>query len=182
MRRLAFIALSGLLAVSTGVVFGQENQPEPDRLFTIHIHTDRDRYPTGTEIRIMVDKTNITESPINCSISGSDGARYVMDVRYEDGPTEKTEELNETLHPKPRKPDEFYSSTSSSMNASCKPGETQKDWITVTKYFHMTNPGRYEITFSQETFPGEPKKSVLVKSNTITITVLPADDPQSTEK
>jgi hypothetical protein len=44
----------------------------------------------------------------------------------------------------------------------------------------MKKPGKYSITFSKGTNPGQPN-NIVVKSNTITITVVapePADAPQ----
>jgi hypothetical protein len=58
-----------------------------------------------------------------------------------------------------------------------KPGESCNSIVNVSNYYDMSKPGTYSVTVSRESPPGLPEESPTVKSNTITITVLPADDP-----
>jgi hypothetical protein len=58
-----------------------------------------------------------------------------------------------------------------------KPGDEQELEVPVSECYDMTVPGRYDITFIWESDPNDSQKNVLTKSNTITLTVLPADEP-----
>jgi hypothetical protein len=97
-----------------------------------------------------------------------------MDVRDEDGPAEQTERLKRILHPPPPNPDDISSMTGSDMSDSLKPGQTGQVEIPLTVYFRMKKPGKYRITFSKGTDPGQ-QDNIEVNSNTITITVVKPD-------
>ncbi len=53
-----------------------------------------------------------------------------------------------------------------------QPGHAQTFHVELSLYFDFGTPGKYEITFSRGTDPGQPD-NVDVKSNTVTLTVLP---------
>lgn len=50
-------------------------------------------------------------------------------------------------------------------------GKSVKFTLWATAQYDMSEPGTYEITVTRETAPGNPEKSLTVKSNTVTIVV-----------
>ena len=66
------------------------------------------------------------------------------------------------------------------------PGKTRVFEVPLSAFFDLSTPGKYEITFSRGTDSrgayGRGPDNVDVKSNTITITVLPAGSPQPTQQ
>ncbi|HTW45929.1 MAG TPA: hypothetical protein VMD58_10315 [Acidobacteriaceae bacterium] len=97
---------------------------------------------------------------------------YKMDVILDGSPAPFTK-LYTRLHEKrdPNAPVIF-----DSFLGTLKPGQSQNFSVTVSDYFDFSTPGHYEITFSRGTDPGQPDNAV-VQSNTITITVIPANTP-----
>jgi hypothetical protein len=168
------VLLIGLMFVSYGVCSGQAAPVKPAAIFTLQIHAEHDTYKSGDVILVRVNKKNITKKLINCTIS-DDPDMYLMDVMYEGSSADETDLLKEALRP-PR-PGEIGGYMGSAEAAFCPPGKIIERNMLLTRYFKMAKPGRYTITFSEQTFPGEPQKNVLVRSNTITVTVLPADNP-----
>jgi hypothetical protein len=63
-----------------------------------------------------------------------------------------------------------------SDKAGLNPGQSVKFSLWVSSDYDMTIPGTYEITVTRETDPWNPKKSVTVKSNTLTI-IVPEPEP-----
>jgi hypothetical protein len=44
-------------------------------------------------------------------------------------------------------------------------------WVSLAAKYDVSRPGTYEVTVSRETDPDHPDKSVMVKSNTLTVIV-----------
>jgi hypothetical protein len=61
-----------------------------------------------------------------------------------------------------------------------RPGESKIDYAQVSDWYDMTKPGTYTIQVSAHV-TNDPKSDV-VKSNIITVTVLPADDPPTAQQ
>jgi hypothetical protein len=57
------------------------------------------------------------------------------------------------------------------IDRGLNPGESVKFTLWVSSEYDMTVPGTYEITVTRETDRWNPEKSVIVKSNTLTIVV-----------
>jgi hypothetical protein len=68
----------------------------------------------------------------------------------------------------------FVSFDGSIALSTIEPGRTHTFYMPLTRFFDLSAPGKYKVTFSRGTDPGQPD-NVNVKSNTITITVLPAE-------
>jgi len=94
---------------------------------------------------------------------------YVIDVRDEEGsPVPETELMRELRDPNHR-------GFGSGMLFQYKPGESWKEELMVTLYYEMSRPGKYTIQVERKL----PKELGIgtVKSNIITITILPAEAP-----
>jgi len=167
MKRIILAALLGLLAITTGSVSAQTRTTKTSP-YTLRIHAEKDTYKSGDGILVIVDKTNVSGKTQNLSQSGTPGSWYRMDVRSESGPAEQTEDLKEILHPAAVGP--LVDVNNATIAYSLKPGQTAHQNIPLTMYFVMTRPGKYKVTLSEGTDPGQPD-NVEVKSNTITITV-----------
>ena len=117
---------------------------------------------------LVVKLTNISKQVIDRALCDSGGEQYNLEVVYDGVPVEKTDaEL------KWRKQHETGPCTGLPRVEHTKPGEDRFD----TLYYNTTKPGTYEITVTKETSPGQPEKSVTVRSNTLTIEV-PEPEPE----
>ena len=79
----------------------------------------------------------------------------------------------------------LHRSTVSLRPVALAPGEQFHDYTTLSRLFDLTKPGTYAVTVKQDIrldhATPEPSR-VTATSNTITVTVLPADDPSSARK
>jgi hypothetical protein len=179
MKRFTLVLSFCLFAICVANILGQSNAGKAKAQFTLQIHTAQDTYKSGDGILVLVDLANISQQNFNeCREVGD--AWFNMDVRGESGPAEQTEKLKRILHPPPPNPDDISSMTGSEICDSLEPGKAGQEEVPVSMYFRMKKPGKYSITFSKGTNPGQPN-NIVVKSNTITITVVapePADAPQ----
>lgn len=56
-------------------------------------------------------------------------------------------------------------------NIGIEPGDSRMHWVSLAAKYDVSRPGTYEVTVSRETDPDHPDKSVMVKSNTLTVIV-----------
>jgi len=173
MKKLMLFASFCLLATCVVRISGQSNSGKAMPQFALHIHTAQNTYKSGDGIIVLVNLANISQENLN-ECRGVGDAWFKMDVREEKGPAEQTDELKRILHPLPPNPDDISSMTGSEVCNSLEPGHTGHEEVPVSMYFRMTKPGEYKITFSKDTNPGQ-LNNIVVKSNTITITVVAAD-------
>ncbi len=95
-----------------------------------------------------------------------------MVVLFDNKPAETTNEYRRIFSP----PKEGALLTTDWAFWTIKPRHSQTFYVELSLYFDFSKSGSYKITFIRGTDPGQPD-SVDVKSNTITITVLPANNP-----
>jgi hypothetical protein len=124
-------------------------------------------------VEVTVRERNISGHMINIGRPLNPDAWYKMSVFRDGNPAPLTEFYRQRIAPRKNEP--TVSETMDSLLGTLKPDHTQDFRVTLSRYFDMTSPGKYEITFVRGTNPGQPD-NVDVTSNTIIITVLPADD------
>ncbi|MGA3371210.1 MAG: hypothetical protein ABSC48_05560 [Terracidiphilus sp.] len=130
------------------------------------------------KISVIAKEKNISRYAINIDRPSDRGEWNTMSVMFEGHPAPITELYREILnakkYPKIYDPNVPLRPPISSFAPTVEPGQFQTFEVPLTAYFDLSNPGRYEVTFSRGTNPGQPD-NVEVKSNTITITVLPPE-------
>jgi hypothetical protein len=166
MRRLTFALLAPVALAS--VLVAQEPGKQP---FSITISTDSPKVETGSDVDIRIKLFNTSDQAVDCSRWDSNGLdrRYIYDVRDEDG---KSVEI----------PGEHHELRGGSWRGPCElaPGESTNSGSRLSALYDFSKPGQYLVQVSR--YIGTNEKRGVVKSNTITITVVepppPAAAPQ----
>jgi hypothetical protein len=142
--------------------------------FTLHISTRESSWTVGRIGTVIVKEKNMTDHPIDTSRPSDSCLRYRMEILRDGVQVQKTESMLLSETP-PKGPHNEIGPFFSIL----KPGEVVQFEVPVSECYDMTVPGSYQITFTWESDPSQPDKNVQARSNTITIAVLPADDPQA---
>ncbi|MGA7560746.1 MAG: hypothetical protein WCF61_14125 [Terriglobales bacterium] len=159
---LSFWAAQALAGVSVAAP-KQVNPP-----FSITISTETPTIRARTGLSIMVRITNTSNHDINASsvyvdgVAGIDGS-YDEDVRDSKGNLAKRKQ--------PQEADPNAPVTMSHRLRTLKPGESTGSVTGVSRQYDISQPGQYVIQLSRR-ISDNPKDGV-VKSNKITITVIP---------
>ena len=166
------LALYFLLAGSgmQSAVHGQVPNPEATRPapgFTLTLSEGHRGSIASTYQVLVVKLTNVSNEVMHRAVCDSFGGLYDIKVVYNGFPVEKTAAQREWR----KRMDTGPCDGGSAIMENTDPGGTRHD----TLYYNTPKPGTYEFTVTKETFPGEPEKSVTVRSNTITIVVKPED-------
>jgi hypothetical protein len=170
---------SYLFLISVASVLGKGQNPSPE--FTLAIQAERQSVEVGQTVVINVTRQNITDQTIDDNRTTNPMEYLTFRVSRDGVPVAETAELQK-MHGRGLAPGEVQTIVTSPYFAKLKPGESSHDTVEVSHYYDMSKPGTYSISALQETRPGLPEKSVSVKSNTITITVLPAGDPSAAQQ
>jgi hypothetical protein len=99
------------------------------------------------------------------------GHWYRVDISRDGGPVAKTREM--LRHEEPPTDGEF--TTNGPFFLTLRPGKDAETDFRMSDYYDMTEPGAYEITLTEEADPFHTHKIMVVQSNTIKITVVPAE-------
>ena len=171
MTVLPFLASVGMLsAVGAHHATAQETKA----VFTIDIAAKDENPKTGQVGPLIVKEKNVSAHEIDLGRTMDQNTWYRIEIRRNGGPVPKTEEMRRR---------EARQKTADSMASpfflTLKPGEEAQFDLPISSFYEMTEPGVYEITLAREADPEHSGRTVTVKSNTISITVLPADDPPS---
>lgn len=190
MKKIGLYVLSLLIGMQAAVLFSHARQKtEPTFALSIEEKPLSAENTPGTHL-VLVKYTNIpaTVQWDSCVVSPW---VYSLAVLRDGTPmerrtkaateTESQEEGND--QPGRHKIRVFDSGpVCSKLARGIDPGQTVKFTLWATAEFDMSVPGTYDITVSRETDRGHPERSLIVKSNTISITVLPTDNPPSTKQ
>jgi hypothetical protein len=128
---------------------------------------------------VIAEETNISSHTIHFGRSSDPGECFKMSVLLDGHPAPVTERYRKLITPIEHGPTDVI--MMSTFDVKLNPGQSTIFKIPLTAYFNLGSPGRYDISFIDGTDPGQPD-NVEVKSNTITITVLAADDPPPTQQ
>jgi hypothetical protein len=162
--RASLLTLMVFAAISSG--FGQTAKPP----FTITISADKPTVVAGSHVYIKIKLTNTSDHNVDRSTAYSNGLdrKYIYDVRDEDGKSVE-------------KPGEHHELNGVSLAmGELAPGDSVDGETRITTLYDLTKPGQYTVQLSR--YIGNDEKQGVVQSNTITITVLPAEDTSSTQK
>jgi hypothetical protein len=161
MRRLS--RLMGLLLISSTLALG--TSPDKSSPFSIRITTDKSEVKAGSDIFIKIQMTNTSSHTIDCTKVPSNGSdiAYQYDVRDMSGnPALKVPKE----HPEIGAPFHVWPCV-------IKPGEsTTLDQNLINREYDMSRPGKYAISVSRF-IEGDRKGAGIVKSNVITVSVIP---------
>ncbi|MFZ0662173.1 MAG: hypothetical protein WAM66_05730 [Acidobacteriaceae bacterium] len=157
--------------VGRGITPAQKHQPD----FSLTISTGEETARAQgkqTYVGVNVTEKNTSPHTINIGRPANPADWYQMAVLFDGSPAPFTN-FYKQLH---QKRDPNAPIIADSFLGTLQPGKSRNFGVALSAYLDFSNPGTYEITFSRGTNPGQPD-NVDVKSNTITITVLPANNP-----
>jgi hypothetical protein len=162
----------GLLIVGSAEGACKTSKPKPDRSLTISTEVTTVKAQKEMAILVTVEEKNTSHHKIYFLFPDPD--RYKISVLLDGRPAPTTEMYREILNPRALPPN-VLPTWSGGWNW-IKPGKSEISAVPLSMYFDLSAPGKYEITFVEETNRGQPN-SVEIKSNTIHIIVLSADAP-----
>ena len=164
-----------MLGISCFAYAQSTNQP-----FTLTVSALKSQVKVGDPVFIEVTMLNTSDHEIDCARNSSNGLdrNYQYEVNDEHGPVPKIEKkYHGGFNPSP---------------CALEPGESATgDGGLISRLYDFSQPGTYTIHVSRpiwgddqrpNTTSKEDTEPSVVKSNTITITVLPADDPPASKK
>jgi hypothetical protein len=161
MRRICALFLIFVSSAAISTSFGQTTK-EP---FTINISTDKQTVEAGLDVYIKIKLTNTSDEVVDCSSSDSNALdrRYIYDVRDENG---KSVEIPGD-HPE--------LGGGSIQFCELAPRDSRTSGSRLSTLYDFTKPGQYTVQVSR--YVGKSAKEGVVKSNTITITVVGPQAP-----
>lgn len=153
-------AIPPLLAFAS-VILAQANPSKPT--FSLSISAPNTEIALGGEVSIKIRQTNLSDQTIDCSAHVGSGVNYSFgyDVRDQHG----------TAAAKVVRPHPDLSATYNFRPCDLRPGQSKTADTLLSRIYQFKEPGEYTIQVSRPD-TGNPGGGV-VKSNTITITVLP---------
>ena len=151
------LLLACMISASTSVAIAQTAK-DP---FSITISADKPTVVAGSRVYIRIKLTNMSDHVVDCSSAmvGAFDRRYLYEVLDENGKSM----IKTDIDP------ERYQFCNLDPGESTGNGERLIRWL-----YDFTKPGTYTVQLSR--FIGNDEKQGAVKSNTITITVIPADN------
>jgi hypothetical protein len=127
---------------------------------------------------VIVKEKNVTNHLINNTRPMNPCFWYRMEILRDGVQVPKTEDMIRRESPSK---EEIYST--GPFLLTLEPRKEEQFEIPVDQCYDMSVPGRYQITFTWERSDiNDPNKLIQTKSNTIIITVLPADEPTPGKK
>jgi hypothetical protein len=165
----AFFCGAALLAFVPSYLAFASSAQHP---FSITISTAQNSFKSGSEIRLQVVLTNTSDHSfsIGRAIDGTSPvvAGYLFEIHVDN---EKGNSPPETKYERALRgngsPEDLPVSSGIGMNLSA--GQSSKDALAVNKFYDLSEPGKYKIQVQWT----NPTSKIVVKSNTITVTVTP---------
>jgi len=143
--------------------------PGPKQLFSLTIAAPKEPIRSGKEFCLLVTVTNTSDRAISFITSPGpipeDGFRYEISVRDAQG---NAAAPSANLHTKDRRiPTEYESRIARTLRTN----ESFVDQITVTRFYDLSQPGKYTIWVALPIPPRQNLGEGNVRSNTIIVTV-----------
>lgn len=156
MRAFCILLLFCAASACVGAAFGQTARVP----FSITISTDKPVVEAGSRVYIRVKITNTSDQPVDCTSAYTNGLDRGLDydVRNEDG----VSLLKPDIHP------EHY--PMSLQDCSLEAGKSKEIESRLNWLYDLSSPGKYSVSVSRRI--SDDGKSGMVKSNTITITIV----------
>jgi len=161
----------GLIPVQSSVAASKPHKHKPD--FSLILSTDNVVVESHKDMDIEIDvkETNVSHHKVNVGrLVEEPGAWYSMRVLLNGRPVPTTAVYRDMLAPK--KPDPNAPVEFNPIPGVLPPRKSKTFEIPLSRYFDMSTPGTYEITFWRGTDEGQ-ADNLDVQSNTISITVIP---------
>lgn len=164
-----------LFAAGNAHAMPQSHKHKPDFTLTISINPEPlAPHSDGRKaVSVLVVEKNISKHRINVGRLRGPDDWYTMTVLRNGNPSPFTEEYKRAHQFDPNASVEV-----SPYTGMLKPGQTQTFEVILSEVYNLSATGQYTIAFSRGTDPGRPD-NVEVKSNTLKIAVLPAENPTS---
>lgn len=161
----ALLIICGIVAAACAG-FGQPGKAP----FTLTISTDKPTVVAGSHVFIKITQTNTSDRSIGCAAGDSNG--FQIAFRYE-----VLDEAGKSV----KIPGEHHELRGFSWRGPCNlaPGESTSRDSQITALYDLSKPGKYTVQVSSQASSDE--KDGVIKSNVITITVLPAEGPPTTQ-
>lgn len=150
-------SIAALLPLLAPAVFAAGQKPNPP--IAITISTLNTTIVSGSRIRLDIFTTNSSDQLVVLPSSRMDPEDAGITIRNSEGATLK-----------PRESAPKREGTGSHFGAYIPPGEKIDEALPLDKWFDLTTPGKYDVEVEKRVhgFKG------VAKSNTLTITVIPA--------
>jgi hypothetical protein len=176
MRSIRLVALSllGFAVVASGFAAPPTvriHRPDFKLAISAKKNTHNYWWDAGTPINVKVRNVSLHTVAAGRWL-GHPGVCYTIDVRQNGHPAPMTELYREIIAPKQDDPNVLE--TWSPFFVPIKPFRSHTFEIPLQRYFNLSATGKYEVTFTAGTNPGQPD-NVEVNSNTISITVPSAE-------
>lgn len=139
------------------------------QLFSLTVAAPSEPIKSGAELRLLVTVTNTSDRSIGFirspGVPPDEGFRYEIEVRNAQGRSAPPSAYLRDLKNKPT------ASFESRQARWLKPGESFVDEIEVTKFYDLSQPGKYTVAVARDIPPGQNLGEGKVKSNPVTVTV-----------
>jgi hypothetical protein len=171
MKRLSTLAFLSLVAFS-GFLAAQDQPENPS--FSLELKELKPQGYSGKDIWITIVMTNISEQVIDCSSfleTNTLNHSFLYDVRDGQGSLAEKQVLSRS-HPE-------IGAAGSSYPCSLEPGKSKKWDVAINGAFHLDHAGDYTVQVSR--LAGLKPADGYIKSNIITVTVLPSESKPSAE-
>ena len=182
--KLVYLLLAGISFSALGQ--STTNEARTERLpFTLALGFNRDSsgpeeldarsVKSGSLLTIRLRKTNISDQVIP-KLAAPDVSPFgVLDVRDSSG-----NQVPQRTNTKKWIRGGGTGLAKGTREMVLQPGESRIDYASLSEWFDLTRPDTYTIQASQNV--SSALDSAVVKSNTVIITVLPAEDPPPTQQ
>jgi len=167
MKKLGALFLICAACAYSGSIFGQTT----NGAFSISLSTDKPTVTTGSNVDIRIKLTNTSDHVVDCATAyvGGFDRRYLYDVLDENGKSVLKPGIDPERYPGGYQFCDLDPGTSTGNRGS------RISWL-----YDLTKPGIYTVQVSR--FIGNDEKQGVVKSNTITITVVAPEPPSAETK
>jgi len=166
MKKLTNALASAIIALTAAVTLSEAQTAPEKPTFSITISTPKAEVAFGADVWITMTMTNISEQTIDCSSwAGSDSVNYSYkyEVRDEQGDMPEKFVLSHS-HPE-------IGPSGSSIPCKLEPEKSTKWETWLNRVYLFNRPGKYTIQVSR--LAAVKPADGYIKSNTITVTVLP---------
>jgi hypothetical protein len=166
---IVFLILATLV---TGPVTGPA-QARPAASFSLTITALQNPVKAGSEVRIEIVVTNISNREITVSRSNGEGqaelSGYTAEIRDRKGNLISETKYGRELKAEGGTPEAPTVTVTNDILFPLQPGKKLKDMLIVSKLRDTSQPGIYSVQVQRT----DPDTGILVKSNTVTVTVTP---------
>ena len=164
--------ISSGIYLSTLVLLSALSASADKQLFSLGIDAPSEPLKSGAELRLHVRVTNTSDRAITFirspGLIPEEAFRYEMEVR-----DARAQSAPRSAYVRKLESAQTVTEEISKYAYKLKPGESFVDDVEITRFYDLSRPGKYTISVAREMPPAQKLGEGKVKSNTITITVVP---------